>query len=186
MSQHFVNDLRAVFDSRSAQPALIYRDQPISYGELGQRAMRFAAQLQAWGLVPGDRVALFTNNKLPFLTAQLGVQFAGGVPLPLNPRFTREEMRYFLSDSEAFAVIAGDEQQFLAETLTGELVRPPRVVPDSAVGQAPAAAFQEPNLAPDDPCLMLYSSGTTGWPKGVVHTQLMPPPASRGLKRAGR
>ncbi|HUE14749.1 MAG TPA: AMP-binding protein [Planctomycetaceae bacterium] len=186
MSHHFVNELRAVFDARAAKPAIVQRDRIVTYGELGQSACRFAAWLQSSGVAPGDRVALFTDNKLPFLTAHLGVLFAGGVPLPLNPRFTREEMRYFLGDSEARVVIADDKRRALMQTLAPELPHRPLVVLDSAVGDPPAASFREPVLRGDDPCLMLYSSGTTGWPKGVVHTQTGAASALGALKTCWR
>src|ERR1700683_4898152 len=109
MSHHFLNDLRTVFAARATKPAIAHQGRTIAYAELEERACRFAGWLQSSGVEPGDRVVLFTENKLAFLVAHLGVFFAGGVPLPLNPRFTREEMRYFLSDSEARVVIAGDE-----------------------------------------------------------------------------
>ena len=111
MPHHFLNDLRSVLETQASRPAIIHRDRTIVYGELEKLAASFAGFLQASGLVSGDRVVLFTENKLPFLVAHLGVVFAGGVPLPLNPRFTREEMRYFLTDSECRVVIAGDEQR---------------------------------------------------------------------------
>ena len=92
------------------------------------------------------------------------------MPLPLNPRYTREEMRYFLNDSEARVVVAGTEQIELLDGLVAELSNPPKVLPDTAALDASAGGFREPTVAADDPCLMLYSSGTTGWPKGIVHT----------------
>ncbi len=186
MSHHFVNELRAVFDIRAAKPAIALQGRTVTYGELDKWARQFAARLQASGVAPGDRVALFTDNKLPFLTAHLGVLFAGDVPLPLNPRFTREEMRYFLNDSEGCVVIAGDEQRELVERLAPELAHPPLVMPDSAVWDPPAARFREPVLRADDPCLMLYSSGTTGWPKGVVHTHASAAGALGALKTCWR
>lgn len=182
MSHHFVNELRAVFEVRAAKPAIAYQGRTVTYGELGRRARGFAAWLQSKGLEPGDRVVLFTDNKLPFLTAHLGVFFAGGIPLPLNPRFTREETRYFVSDSEARVVIAGDGQRGLVEALALELPHRPLVVPDSAASDSPAIHLRDPVLRPDDPCLMLYSSGTTGWPKGVVHTQASAASALGALK----
>ena len=78
------------------------------------------------GVEPGDRVALYTGNKIPFLFAQLGVLYAGACPLPLNPRFTREEMRYFLSDSEARMVIAGAEELPLVAALARAAAAAPR------------------------------------------------------------
>ncbi len=113
-------------------------------------------------------MALYTGNKIPFLFAQLGVLYAGACPLPLNPRFTREEMRYFLSDSEARMVIAGAEELPLVAALAPDLRRPPLAQAD--VDDGTPGSFREPNVAADDPRMILYSSGTTGWPKGVVHT----------------
>jgi malonyl-CoA/methylmalonyl-CoA synthetase len=168
MPKHFLNELRATFESRSDRLALVYRDQRFSYGQLDVEARRWAGRLQELGVEPGDRVALFTPEKLPFLLSHLGVLYAGAVPLPLNPRFTREEMRYFLSDSEARVVIVGDEQRPLIESLVSELPRPPLVQPDA--DESSSGPFREPSVQADDPCLILYSSGTTGWPKGVVHT----------------
>jgi len=166
--KHFLNELRAVFESCSSRPALIHRSRIVTYGELDAEARRWAGRLQQRGVEPGDRVALFTADKVHFLFSHLGVLYAGAVPLPLNPRFTREEMRYFLTDSEARMVIVGAEQHPLIESLAPELPCPPLVQSD--IDHSAAGPFRERAVAAEDPCLVLYSSGTTGWPKGVVHT----------------
>ncbi len=170
MAGHFVHDLQESFHQHAARRALIYGGQKWTYAELDLAARRFAGWLQNEGVAPGDRVALFTPNKLPFLIGHLGVLFAGGVPLPLNPRFTREEMRYFLTDSGAALVIVGADQRSMIDELASELPHRPLVTSDRLVIDAPESAFHEPMLKPDDLCFILYSSGTTGWPKGVVHT----------------
>src|SRR5262245_62096336 len=114
---HFLNNLRASFQRNSSHDALVYGGRRWTYAELDTAARRCAAWLQNTGVSPGDRVVLFTPNKLPFLIGHLGVLYAGAVVLPLNPRFTREEMRFFLSDSGARLVIAGQEQQPLVDQL---------------------------------------------------------------------
>ncbi len=169
MPGHFVHDLRESFGRHAERPALIYGGRTWKYAELDAAARRCAAWLQDSEIKQGDRVALFTPNKLPFLIGHLGVLFAGAVPLPLNPRFTREEMRYFLSDSGARLVMAGNEQRAMAEELALELPQRLLVTSDSLVLDPPTSDWHEPSLGSDDPCLILYSSGTTGWPKGVVH-----------------
>jgi malonyl-CoA/methylmalonyl-CoA synthetase len=185
-ARHFLNQLRAVVDARSAHPAIVHRHLTYTYGELDQRASRCAAWLQGLGVQSGDRVALFTADKLPFLIAHLGVLYAGGVPLPLNPRFTREEMRYFLSDSEARLVISGAEQRPLLEGLVAELAHRPIILSDAQALDPPTATFREPIIHPEDPSLILYSSGTTGWPKGVVHTHASAASALGALKTCWR
>jgi malonyl-CoA/methylmalonyl-CoA synthetase len=170
MSGHFLNNLRTTFASQASRPALLYRDQTVSYAELNCRASRCAGWLQSSGVAGGDRVILLTADKFPFLIAHLGTLFVGAIPLPLNPRFTREELRFFLTDSGARAVVAGSEQLPLLKELTAELNSPPVLLHDAAALTPPDSAFREPALAADEACLILYSSGTTGWPKGVVHT----------------
>ncbi len=170
MSGHFLQDLRASFDQNASRAALLYRGRTWTYGELHVAIVRCAAWFQSQGVATGDRVVLFTAEKLSFLIGHLGAMFAGGVPLPLNPRFTREEMRYFLTDSGARLVIAGSEQQPLATQLAAELSDPPSIVADIVALDPPSADWREPVSDANDPCLILYSSGTTGWPKGVVHT----------------
>ncbi len=112
-----MHELRSVFESQPSQSALAYEGRVVTYGQLDAEARRRAGRLRERGVEPGDRVALYTGNKIPFLFAQLGVLYAGACPLPLNPRFTREEMRYFLSDSEARMVIAGAEELPLVAAL---------------------------------------------------------------------
>jgi malonyl-CoA/methylmalonyl-CoA synthetase len=170
MSEHFLHRLRASFSRQPASPALVFGDQSLAYRDLEVRAENSAALLQTMGVEPGDRIAVYTASKLPFLMAHLGTLFAGAVSVPLNPRFTREEMRYFLTDSGARLAVAGTEQQALVEALQPELPPLQAVVPDAALWNAPPGQFHEPDVTAADPCLMIYSSGTTGWPKGVVHT----------------
>jgi malonyl-CoA/methylmalonyl-CoA synthetase len=186
MPDHFVHDLIESFRRHADRAALIYGGRTWTYAELDAAARGCAASVQAVGVGQGDRVALFTPAKLPFLIGHLGILFAGAVPLPLNPRFTREEMRYFLSDSGARMVIAGSEQQAMAEELANELPQRPTVVADSMILDPPGRDWREFALERDDACLILYSSGTTGWPKGVVHTNASVSSALRAIAACWR
>ena len=106
--------------------------------------------------------------------------------LPLNPRFTREELRFFLANSGARVIIAGDDQYPVVKLLRSELPELAAVLPDAQPAVARQDAFADLEVGGDDPCLMLYSSGTTGRPKGVVHTHANLSSSLRALKQCWR
>jgi malonyl-CoA/methylmalonyl-CoA synthetase len=179
MSPHFLHDLQASFAAHASRPALVHGERRLTYGELDSLSRRTASWLQSLGVSPGDRVALLTDAKLPMLVAHLGALFAGAAPLPLNPRLTPGEVRYFLGNSGARLVVAGAAQRALVEQLRPELPELLTVVPDADALAPPESKGQVPSVGADDPCLLMYSSGTTGYPKGVVHTHAN---ASSGLQ----
>jgi malonyl-CoA/methylmalonyl-CoA synthetase len=186
MSAHFLNELRATFAECSRRPAVACQGRTLTFADLDQYAERSAAMLQRLGLRRGDRVALWTGARLPFLVAHFGILYAGGVSLPLNPRLTREEMHHFLANSGARLIVVGEEQQLAVAALRGSLPELEEAVPDTALFHAPAATFRPSDPAADDPCLLMYSSGTTGWPKGVVHTHANLAHGLRALQRCWR
>src|SRR5207249_2630895 len=104
---HFTHLLWQSFATHSGRPAVVHRGRTLTYGELEQRARAAAALLQGQGVEKGDRVVLCTTDKIAFLVAHLGALFAGAVSLPLNPRFTREELRFFFADSAAKIAVVG-------------------------------------------------------------------------------
>jgi malonyl-CoA/methylmalonyl-CoA synthetase len=170
MAFHFLDELKATFATRASQPAVVHPGGVFTYAELLRRARAAAGLLQRRGMDTGSRVVLFTAAKIPFLIAHLGVLWGGGIALPLNSRFTREEMRHFLTDSGACLAVAGAEQVPLLESLRPEVPALREVLLDDEVLGADTASCREPDVSAEDACLLVYSSGTTGWPKGVVHT----------------
>lgn len=170
MPGHFLDELQTTFADRADQPAIRYEGQVLTFGAINERVRKSAGWLQGLGVEAGDRVVVATSRKLPFVAAHLGAIAAGGVSLPLNPRFTREELKFFLADSGARVVVAGDDLRATIEALRPELPELRAVVADVEAWDPPESTFRAPTVAADDPCLILYSSGTTGRPKGVVHS----------------
>ncbi len=167
---HFLEELRATFADRSGKAALVHRESTYSYGDLNRQAERCAGWLQALGVEPESCVVVASAEKRPFLAAHLGAIFAGAISLPLNPRFTRDELRYFLADSAARVAVVGPDLRALVEELKPELPDLRAIVDAETAWEPPEHTYRAPTVSADDPCLMLYSSGTTGRPKGVVHT----------------
>jgi malonyl-CoA/methylmalonyl-CoA synthetase len=168
----FVELLQHQFDQNAGKPAILYHNDVVTYSQLHNKAAKVGHLLQQKGFEQGDRVVLFTPDKLALLITHLGIILSGGVSLPLNFGFTEDEMLYFLNDSGARFVFASGRQ---AELVTRIKDRCPNLVdvldPTEAIERGGSSKIGETSLSMEDGCFMLYSSGTTGRPKGVVHTQ---------------
>jgi long-chain acyl-CoA synthetase len=116
----------------------------LSYGELWDGAARVAGGLRDAGIARGDRVAIRLGNGADWVLAFFGVQLLGAVVVPVNTRFTDDEVAYVVQDSGAAFTFVAD-----APLPDGE----PTAVED---------------LAPDDLAAIFYTSGTTGFPKGAM------------------
>jgi malonyl-CoA/methylmalonyl-CoA synthetase len=161
------------FDKAADKPAIIYHGEVLTFGQLESKARSIGAFLQDKGLEKGDRVILYTPEKLSFLIVHLGIILSGGVSLPLNFRFTKDEMLYFIHDSGACFVFASGEQASLINQVKDRCPKLREIIsPTEAVLKNGSKKFKEPHLRAEDSCFMLYSSGTTGRPKGVVHTHM--------------
>jgi len=143
-------------------PEVVLRsgDRSVTRDELRAEAARVADGLARLGVKPGDRVAIYAANSLDWVVAYLGVLRAGGCAVMLNPDYHATEAEHILHDSDPTLVIADHPRAAIASKL-GK-----RVVPleDLPTGAEPAM----PPLGPDSPAAILYTSGTTGRPKGAV------------------
>ena len=148
-------------------------DVRISFAALRTDALQAADSMRRrWGIERGDRVAIWAPNMWEWVVAALGVHCAGGVLVPINTRYKGEEARYIIERSGAKALITVDGFLGLDFLTMAALPDLPTVVFrkdwDRFIAEgamAPATA-----VAADDPSDILFTSGTTGRPKGVVTT----------------
>ncbi|WP_214403959.1 AMP-binding protein [Pseudonocardia lacus] len=164
-----------------------------TYPQLHGRAARLAAALDALGVGPGDRVAIVLRNDVAYLEAMIAVGLLGAVPVPVNWHWRARELAHLLADCAARAVLA---HTHLVEEVEAALPDGATIV-EVAVPDGLAAAYglpaappltgRHPDLeglvgahepwtrAPDTaPMAMIYSSGTTGTPKGILRDPLRP------------
>ncbi|WP_419996034.1 long-chain-fatty-acid--CoA ligase [Streptomyces boninensis] len=148
-------------------------DQALTYTELDTLAGRVAARLTATGVRAGDRVGLMLPNLLEFPALYYGVARAGAVVVPMNPLLKKREIAHYLSDSGAVLLFAYEPSA--AEAAAGAEGTAATVVP-VAPGALTTLLADHPDPAPvreradDDTAVILYTSGTTGAPKGAELT----------------
>ena len=150
-----------------AAPCLTFRDETLSFGEMDARASRVANALTAQGVHPGDRVAMIARNTPAHFELLFGCAKAGAIFLPVNWRLSAREIAGILGDGAPALVIVEDDLQSLL-TETTSLPATIELGGYSAWRDAGAAGDDGRQPFPDDPLLILYTSGTTGLPKGAV------------------
>lgn len=150
--------------------ALVYAGQRLSYADLQQRVAHAAALLHARGIGAGDVVALLMKNSAAFLELSLAVAHVGAVLLPVNYRLGADEVGYIAGH-------AGVKLLFADEELRSSVPAGLAVLWLDARAQADSRALAPPGAAPaphapqaDDLCRLMYTSGTTDRPKGVMHS----------------
>jgi len=153
--------------------AVGYEGREWTYRELHERATRVAHLLASHGVGRGDRVAYLGANHPAFLEVLFGTGQLGAVFVPLNWRLAAPELAYILGDSGARVLVFAPAHA-ASVTRVRELVDLPVAVPvgeeyESALAAAGADPVDEP-VDPDETCLLMYTSGTTGRPKGAMLT----------------
>lgn len=157
------------------RPALVYGERRLNWQQLGEEVSRAAHVLMAAGVEPGDRVAVYSGNSDLFVVAVHAIFKVGGVLVTVNPRSAGPEVEYLLRDSGAKVLLVGLGLTEAAQRVTADLPGL-RVFSlggggddDFAVRMAAVPTDPiENRAAEDDLAEILYTSGTTGKPKGVM------------------
>ncbi len=154
------------------RPAIHSFESTWTFSELNDLASRFAARLAAWGVGFGDRVALCLQNDPEFLVALYGAWKRGAIVVPLSPMFKAREMEYHLADSGARVLVSLDDlyqayaAPILGRTRVEQVVTAGGLI-ESLRSQASSSAERVP-VAATDLAYLVYTSGTTGNPKGAM------------------
>jgi len=181
----FLDQLKRNCEIYGDKPAIVYvqpdRCDTLTYGQLETTLQKTIGYLQSLGVEPGDRVALQLPRCLPFIYLHLAVMRLNAISLPLNPAYVEPELRYFLHDSQSKVLFADAANKDRVEGIAAGL---PALETRLYLNHDPAAHFaslladiqvSQADL-PDFPtdrmstALMLYTSGTTGYPKGAEIT----------------
>jgi fatty-acyl-CoA synthase len=173
-------------DLHPDKPAIIFEEEQITYAELNQRANKASCWLQSLGIEKGDRVAVMLNNCPEFIELFLACARLGAIFVPLNFRSAPPELDYFLKNCRPRLFVFGREFIDNVKKLDFEDTRPQvllssvgKALTDTAVldfiGESAVFDGRKPFLSrslgptdPEEPQVIMYTSGTTGRPKGAV------------------
>jgi malonyl-CoA/methylmalonyl-CoA synthetase len=181
---NLIDTFHAAAAGRLDEPFLCESGRPdSSYRDVFRRAEAMAAVLFDHGVTPGDRILVRVDKSRDAVALYLACLHAGSVHVPLNPAFTRDELAYFVADAEPALVVLDDARlayapNHIRTTGLGELVADAVETVDSSVAATTRTGA--------DLAALLYTSGTTGRPKGAALTHDSLRHNARALHRAWR
>src|SRR5215212_5950345 len=164
MSANLASILTDSAEKHGDKTAFKLDDMELSYGLLDEGSARIAGLLRSKGLEPGDRVGLMMPNVPYFPVIYYGILRAGGVVVPMNVLLKKREVAFYISDPEAKFLFAWGDFAEAAEAGAEVILVKPGEFEKLLAAQEPDRDMAE--VSEDDTAVILYTSGTTGKPKG--------------------
>ncbi len=176
--------LGSIFSSMASRQggkeAIVCGDQRLSFSELDKSTTRIAHSLLAAGKKPGDRIAVYAPNSVELVTAMIGILKMGGVLVPVSTHLTPSEVAFVVDTARPTAIFFSSDVRAAAHAAANSLQAPLMIATDGDIetGElsledliAGGGEHELPflPLEPDD-CLIAFTSGTTGRPKGAIST----------------
>lgn len=170
--------------SNGDKEAIIYQGERFTFADVQKQAVRIAAVLQSrYGIAKGDRVAIAMRNYPEWVSTFIGAIMIGAVVVPMNAWWKPEELAYGLTDSGTRLVFADEERLRRIREIPGLSVEVLAVrtshqvaeqlgatTLDDAIAAGPETPWYLPPIFPEDDATIMYTSGSTGAPKGAVST----------------
>ncbi|HKV36146.1 MAG TPA: benzoate-CoA ligase family protein [Pyrinomonadaceae bacterium] len=169
----FAHDLAAPAIDPAIHPAIHFAGREISYGELRVRTLQMAAAITSLGVQRGDRVALLLHDSPEFVEAFIATCSLGAIAVPINMALRLEEQCSILHNCSATWALVEPELRSTFTTHAPEKLRALKkvlAITDLPQAQAPQSV-KFPAPSDDEPAFILYTSGSTGEPKGAMHRQ---------------
>lgn len=177
--------LQSLFDTRAltnpAKPFVVFKDQRWTWNQFSDAIERTARMLLARGMGKGDRMAVMATNSYAHVLLLFALARIRAIIVPVNPEFGVAEANYVMSHAGVSAVACSTDTLEVAQQAVRDIEPPPwLVLVDAAASgiplltdliKTPGHAELPREVSPDDTFAIIYSSGTTGFPKGVMHSQ---------------
>lgn len=168
-------------EAHGAKSAVLFYDKETTYHDLDEASSRIAAALRNMGVAQGEIVSMMMNNSPEFYAVFFGIQKAGAVAGPVNCWWQTSEVEYLLNDSGTRIFFVDGDYMHHVEALEGKtgveklIVNGMDTPPDGAailenILSSTEEIPEAPSVSPDSPAAILYTSGTTGKPKGALLT----------------